>query len=179
MSEMNVQGAQSAVSAGESAIARAKARAPSVRLAVPSDFPELMRLARMLHEENALFTMDEDLVKEVFWGAFERKSGLIGVIEGKNGKLEGVICMILSSLWYSREVYLEELFNFVRPDCREGAGHAYALVEYAKKCARGVNLKLVIGIVSNKKTAIKVRLYRKYLGEPAGAFFLYDPPKET
>jgi GNAT superfamily N-acetyltransferase len=146
-----------------------------VRLATPADEECLMKLCKMLHEENGLFSLEEDMVRETLRKGFERTSGVIGVI-GSPDALEGVIYMEVGNFWYSRKPHLMELFNFVHPDHRK-SDHAKALLDFAKKCATD-DIRLVIGIISNIRTAAKVKLYERKLGKPSGAFFVY-PPRET
>lgn len=143
-----------------------------VRLATPADEDQLMHLCRLLHEENGLFALEEDMVQETLRKGFDRTSGVIGVI-GTPDHLEGVIYMEVGNFWYSRKPHLMELFNFVHPDHRK-SGHAKALIKFAKQCASD-DIRLVIGIISNIRTEPKVRLYERQLGKPAGAFFVYPP----
>jgi hypothetical protein len=51
--------------------------------------------------------------------------------------------------------------------------HANALLKYSKHLSDEVGIPLLIGIISNKRTEAKVRLYRKHLPE-TGSFFLYN-----
>ena len=84
-----------------------------------------------------------------------------------------MIQLSISEYWYSDHKLLEELYNYVRPEHRR-SNNAKALIEYAKYCAREMDLPLLIGVVSNERTAEKIRLYRRRLGEPSGAYFLYN-----
>jgi len=95
--------------------------------------------------------------------------GLIGA----PGALEGMIYLLISQLWYTDSLHLEEIFNFVRPEYRKGTTNARALISFAKKCADEAPLPLVIGVISSQQTEAKIRLYRKFLGLPMGAFFVY------
>lgn len=142
-----------------------------VRVAQPSEEQDVMRLCRSLHEENGIFDIDEDMVRAMLLRAFNRQGGIIGVI-GEPGHLEAAIYMLLSHHWYSREPHLEELFNYVVPEFRK-TSHAKSLIAFAKRCSEEMNLKLVIGVVSNIRTEAKVRLYQRQLGTPAGAFFVF------
>lgn len=146
----------------------------AVRLATPKDADAIFELCKMLHAENGLFPMDDDLVHETMQKGIEKQGGILGVIGPEGGPLEGIIYMLISNFWYSRKPHLEELFNFVHPDHRK-SDHAKALIEFAKKCAND-DIRLVIGVVSNTRTEAKVRLYERRLGKPAGAFFVYPPP---
>lgn len=144
-----------------------------VRRAVQQDEPEIMKLCRMLHQENAAFTMEDELVRDMLYRDFNRADGVVGVIGDPGSELQGAICLLISRFWYSWERHLEELFSFVHPDHRK-SGNAKALIGYAKKCSDELQIPLNIGIFSNARTEAKVRLYQRQLGKPAGAFFFYN-----
>lgn len=148
---------------------------PIVRLATRADEAQLMEICRALHKENGLFAMDEDMVRGMLHRAFNRQGGMIGVIDGDK-EIAAVIYMLLSNFWYSRDNHLEELFAFVKPAYRKPPGHAIALIEFGKRCSEQIGIPLVIGVLSNKHMEAKVRLYRKELGTPAGAFFVFGSP---
>ncbi len=130
-----------------------------------------MTLCRILHEENGVFRMEDRKVRAHMARAWNRDGGLIGII-GEPGKPEGCIFLNLDTAWYSDEIFLEEMLNFVHPDHRRTT-HAKELVSWAKRMADAIGVPLMIGIISNARTQEKIRLYRRQLGEPAGAFFLY------
>ena len=92
------------------------------RLATRADEAELIALCHELHRENGLQKMDDDMVREMLWRAFDRKGGVVGVIEGEDG-IEAAICLLITSIWYSRDHHLEELFAFVRRPFRK-SNHA-------------------------------------------------------
>lgn len=144
----------------------------TVRVAMPDEEEDIMQICRELHEENGLFEIDESMVRNMLRRAFARQGGIIGVI-GKPGAIEAVLFMIVSNFWYSTQPHLEELFSYCRPQYRR-SGHAKSLVAFAKRCSDELHMPLVIGIVSNIRTEAKVRLYRRQLSEPAGAFFVYN-----
>ena len=142
-----------------------------VRHAHPDDEEELMRLCRSLHDENAFLPMSEEKVRGMIHRAFNRRGGIIGVV-GTHDRIEGAICLTISTMWYAEQWVLEELFNFVHPEFRRST-NAKDLIAFAKMASDELHLPLLIGIVSNLRTAAKVRMYRNQLGEPAGAFFLH------
>ena len=146
-----------------------------VRIADKSDEEELMAICRELHQENGLFAMNEDKVRDMLYRSFDRQGGIVGVI-GAPGGIEGLICMIMSTFWYSNDPHWEELFSFVLPQYRRST-NAKDLIEFAKWCADGTGFPLVIGILSNERTESKVRLYQRQLDKPIGAFFKYTPQK--
>lgn len=150
----------------------------TVRLGTSADEAQLMDLCRALHADNGLFSFNEEMVLGMLYHAFDRKGGIVGVIDGKD-KIEAALLMLLSNFWYSKDTHLEELFSFVRPECRK-SDHAGLLIEFAKKCSdemskhAGTKIPLVIGVITNKQMEAKIRLYRKSLGMPTGAFFVYN-----
>lgn len=148
---------------------------PVVRLATREDEPRLMTLCRALHAENGLFDMDEHATRAMLHRAFDRQGGIIGVIDADN-EIAAVVYMLLSKFWYSNDDHLEELFAYVAPRYRKSGGYSQALIAFAKDCSDKIGIPLVIGVLSNKHMEAKVRLYRRELGSPAGAFFVYNSP---
>lgn len=144
-----------------------------------------MLLCRALHQENGLFPLDEEKVRQMLRRAFNREGGLIGVI-GPPGDLQAVIYMLLSTFWYSQSAHFEELFVYVRPEYRqtlelpeaERFSRVKALADFAKWCSDSSGIPLVIGVVSDARTAGKVALYERFFGKPVGSFFYYEAKKE-
>lgn len=146
--------------------------ASRVRTATAADEPEILRLLHLMHQEGGLLPLDEAHARAMFARAFNRRGGIIGVI-GPPDAIEGMIYLLLTRFWYTGADHLEELFNYVRPDCRK-SGHAGTLISFAKTCADEIGIPLAIGVLTNHRMVEKVRLYRRYLGAPAGAFFVYN-----
>lgn len=156
-----------------------------VRSATPEDKAEIWRLFRLLHQENAMFAICEPKVDYYIDRLLHPETiklddtgprGFIGVI-GPVGALEGCIMLTVGTMWYSEEFTLDEHLNFVDPEHR-ASNHAKALIRYAKDCSDKIGVRLVIGILSTKRTAAKVRLYEREL-VPAGAFFIHPSPPDV
>ena len=147
-----------------------------VRLATLADKDNLLKLCSMLHSENALFPMDEQLVSDKLDHALKAQGGIVGVI-GSPDDLEACIYVELAKFWYTKYYHLEEFWSFVRPDKRQ-SNHAKNLISFAKKTADRLKLPLVIGIVSNHRTEAKCRLYQRQLPK-AGEYFLYNYNSES
>jgi hypothetical protein len=143
----------------------------TVRAATREDEPEIIRLLHLMHAEGGLFTLDLDRARETFAQAFDRKGGIIGVI-GPSDNIEAMIGLMISRMWYTTEDNISEYFNFVRPDKRQ-TNHARELIAFAKRCSDHIGPPLMIGVLTNQDVLAKVRLYRRLLGDPVGAFFLY------
>jgi hypothetical protein len=142
----------------------------TVRIGTRKDEAQLMDLCHALHADNGIFSMDDELVGKMLDRAFDRKGGIIGIIDADN-EIAAAIYMVFSHFWYSNDIHLEELFNFVRPQYRK-SNFARELLEFAKHCQRTLGIPLFTGIVTNKRVEAKVTMYRRKLGPPAGAFFV-------
>lgn len=162
-----------------------------VRAATPADKSEIWRLFKLLHNENGLsplserkvdYYIDRLLNPENIKADDNGPRGLIGVI-GNPGHLEGVIMLGFGSQWYSDEITLDEYLNFVDPAHRS-SNHAKTLISYAKFMVDQLRpshptMRLIIGVLSTKRTAHKVRFYGMALGAPCGNFWAYPPPPEV
>lgn len=155
-----------------------------VRPAVPEDRGEVWRLFKLLHSENAIFPISDTKVDYYINRLLHPETiapddtgprGFLGVI-GPVGALEGCIMLTVGSVWYSEAWSLDEHLNFVDPAHR-ASNHSKALIQFAKDCADQVGIRLVIGILSTKRTKAKVRLYERQL-TPAGCFFIHPAPDE-
>ena len=158
-----------------------------VRGATAADEPQLWVLLRQMWDENGLFPMSETKVQFYLDRVLRPESvapedtgprGVIGVI-GPSSYIEGAIMLILAPVWYSDSISLQDCINYVREDCRQ-SDHAKALISYSKHMTDEIrkahhDFQMMVGIVSTKRTAAKVRLYRKQLAE-IGSFFLYPTP---
>lgn len=153
----------------------------TVRIAGPSDFNEIWRLLMLSHEEGAVFTLAEDKVRwmvdrllypERSPPGDPRVRGVIGVI-GSMQRLKGLALLCLSSMWYSHDMFIEELTVYVDPEHRK-SDCAQILIGWMKKQVDEVGLPLISGVVSNDRTEGKCRFYRRQLPK-AGEFFMLPP----
>lgn len=146
-----------------------------VRTGVLADFDECMRLAMSASSENAVTPPDPIKIAQPIYGVLSKQiPGIIGVIGEVGGRLEGAILLNIGEMWYSREPVIEERAIFVDPEFRSAkGGRARKLAEFAKRVSDEVGLPLSIGVLSNTRTAAKMRLYERVFGEPAGVYFLY------
>ena len=156
---------------------------PTVRVAQPSDEAEIMEMCRKLHAENGLFSFSEDKVRDYLHRCYNRKGAIIGVI-GESGNIQASTCLLISEMYYTRDWHLAELWNHVLEQFR-ASRNAEGLIAFGKKCSEEIGIPFITGIITNTRTAAKVRLYRRILGYPAGAFFVYNgkwnngnPPSE-
>lgn len=150
-----------------------------IRAATLSDHQEVWRLFLQAHSENGIFKLAPAKVEFFIQRALNpgaihpADTGPRGqiVVIGPPGKLEAICFVLIGSFWYSEDRHLEELLVYVDPEYR-ASGHAKALIDWMKKTAEGLGLKVLSGIISNTRTEAKVRLYKRQM-PCVGAFFLY------
>ena len=142
-----------------------------VRLATPKDEEKILDLLMLMHEENGLFEMDNDSVREMVRKVLNRENGIIGVIDAEE-EIEAAVCLVIDKLWYAKTWCLNDVFNFVAPKYRRST-RAKSLISFAKSYSDQVGIPLLMGIVSNVRTEAKIKLLERQL-QKAGAFFIYN-----
>jgi N-acetylglutamate synthase-like GNAT family acetyltransferase len=147
----------------------------TIRLATTDDLDEVMRLAVTACEENGFLNASVAALAKEIYPALLQDHGLCPVIGPANGEIHGLALLRIGAMWYAPDTtVLEEKAIFVYPQYRSAkGGRATRLCEYTKKVADTLSIPLIIGVLSNTRTAGKVRMYTRIFGEPAGAFFLY------
>lgn len=138
-----------------------------------------MAMCRRLWEENGLFSYNEEKVRDCLHKCYARKSAnetpvIVGVV-ANGSTIEASTCMMVSDFYYTDDWHLAELWNFVDEPYRKSK-NIEALIEFGKGCAVKMGIPYLTGIITNKQMAGKVRKYRRLLGQPAGAFFIYNAP---
>lgn len=141
-----------------------------IGLARPEDEIEIFEICRRLHAENAVFPLNVDRVINMIRALTHRQGGIIGVIRNEK-QIEALICLTITQFWYSEDFILEEQFNFVLPEYRKSE-NAKELIIFARAAAEQLGIPLIIGVLSNERTDAKIRLYKRQLGPPSGAYFL-------
>lgn len=145
-----------------------------VRVGTPEDVHKCMELAMAACEDNGFVTPNTVRLLNEIWAALNNDHGLVGIIEGEDGTAEGAVLLRITTPWYSDTQMLEERGVFVAPEFRSAkGGRARRLCEFSKKAADALGIPLLIGVLSNHRTAGKIRMYERIFGEPNGAFFLY------
>ena len=147
---------------------------PDVKLAIPDDYPEIMRLLLSAHDEIGKYPISMQKLANLVAMHFNGSGAIVAVIPGAHGRLKGVLCLLISTPWYSEAFLLQEMILFVEPESRKSTC-AKQLMIFAKKAAEKLGLELAIGINTNVETDAKVRLYRRQF-VPEGAFFSHNAP---
>jgi len=147
----------------------------SIRVGNPQDLDAVMEIAMMACEENGFVQPSPSRLLTDIWPALNLDEGVMGLI-GPKGTMEvqGAVLLRVGHMWYSDQRAIEEKAVFIRPEYRSAkGGRARKLCEFSKQVADELELPLIIGVLSNHRTAGKVRMYQRIFGEPSGAFFLY------
>ena len=145
-----------------------------IRLATPADEDALVDLALKAWKENGIIDVNPEKMRAMIKPALYLWEGMCGVIGGPGEQIEGAVLLRLGQMWYADSWILEEKAIFIHPDYRSAkGGRARRLCEFSKQVSDGLGIPLLIGVLSNERTAAKVKLYERQFGPPAGAFFLY------
>lgn len=146
-----------------------------VRVGTPADVHAVMDVALMCCAENALSKPNPEKLVQDVWAALNLIDGICGVIGAPGRLVEGFVLLRVGTQWYSDDLLLEERAVFVRPEFRSAkGGRAARLVEFSRHAADHLGIPLTIGILSNGRTEAKIRLYKRTLGEPSGAYWIYN-----
>lgn len=146
---------------------------PDIRLAEIEDIPSLMELTRLAAEEDAQHPYDAEKVFNVVRRHYDQTGALVAVAGPRGEPVRGYLIMIIQDIWYSPDYQLLELSLFVSPDHRKST-LAKQLMAFSKQASEGLQLDLTIGVLSNERTAAKVRLYQRTFHQ-VGAYFMYRP----
>ena len=140
----------------------------------PDDIDDMMELAMLACSENGFVDPNPLRLLAEIWPALNREKGIIGIVGVPGKKPQGAILLRIGQIWYSDQEILEERAVFIHPDYRSAkGGRARKLCDFSKKVADELGLPLTIGVLSNHRTAGKIRMYERIFGAPAGAYFLY------
>jgi len=146
-----------------------------IRLATPEDLHPVMALAIMAAEENGFLDSSPARLLNDVWPALNQDHGLCAVIGPSQGTIEGIMVLRIGTLYYSEQVCIDEKVIYIHPDYRSAkGGRAAKLCEFGKHTADVLGLPLCVGVLSNTRTAAKVRMYERIFGPAAGAFL--SPP---
>lgn len=106
--------------------------------------------------------------------------GVVGVIDGEDGKPVAVTVMFATQPAHSLTYYIHEVFNAVHPDHRNGP-HAKDLLDFGKWLSDewtakfGYRVSLVSQVNSGYRVREKIRFFRRHMTQ-IGAVFVYPTP---
>ena len=145
-----------------------------VRTGTPDDVQEMMRIATEATTENGFTEPNPIKLLTEIWSALNLHHGIVGIVGKPGDPIEGAVLLRIGTNWYSDAPCLEERAIFIDPRFRSAkGGRAARLCEFSKKAADTLGIPLTIGVLSNTRTEAKIRMYRRIMGEPAGAYWIY------
>lgn len=140
-----------------------------IRFAKPEDAEAILGLLRLMHAEIGLATLSEAKTRGQIAACLDRGMIILAIDEGRIVGTMGLMCV---QPWYSEDWMLSETWTFVHPDFRRSP-HAKRMLEASKLGAVSIKLPLTVAVVSDQRTAGKVRLFARHL-QHIGAVF-YQP----
>jgi hypothetical protein len=166
-----------------------------VRVGTPEDHKAVHDLAMTMAGENAPAEPNPMKILQAIWNALHKHGGLIGIVGPKDSTdVHGFVLLRIGVPWYSDERVIEECGVYVHPDWRSnrqaapsGAdraagrspGRASMLYRFIKRVADETGYKVIVGVMSYNRQDAKLRYYKRFFGEQAGGFFVYNPRAAT
>jgi hypothetical protein len=132
----------------------------------------VIRICEEDWKDNGQFTLSGSKLENMVSRILDGHGGIIGIIQ-RDRDIEAIIMMLISQFWYTEDYCLEETLNYVRPEYRRST-NAKDMIAFGKRCSDEIGIPLVIGVVSNERTAAKLALYERQLGKPVGGYFFYS-----
>ena len=148
-----------------------------VRIGTPEDIHSCMDLALANAIESGVSAPNKVKILHEIWTALNLQHGIVGVIGEPGHAIEAGIILRVEPMWYTDDdkFHLVERSVFVHPDFRSAkGGRASKLIDFAMATSKRLDIPLMIGVSSTQQTEAKVRLYKRKLGEPNGAFWIYN-----
>jgi hypothetical protein len=154
----------------------------NVRFAEAADEPDLMAVARAVHDEFGLRDGNGDVLpfcensaRALIRAAMEpERAGTvawIGVIGKRPGELEGSVCLLRGRHPLANTAYLSEFWNWAAPSHRY-AGTRKTLVAFSKTFARALRMPLISGVMASGDEA-QERFYARAGGERLGSIWAF------
>lgn len=143
-------------------------RPASVRMAGPQDEPALLELWLQDLRENAghVAPIDEEKVLENIRAGTRGRGGVVGCIDGADGKPVAMLVLHPLPWHWSKGIFLQELASYVHPDHRRSR-HVDDLLAFAKWAVdawskeAGIRIYLVCGVLGAWRVRAKMALYRR------------------
>jgi hypothetical protein len=146
-----------------------------IRIGTPADLDDMMDIAMNASDENGFVKPSVNKMLHEIYAALHRDHGLMGIIGIPGSRAEGAVLLRVGTMWYSDDPVIEEKAIFIREEFRAAkGGRARRLCRFSRFVADGMNIPLIIGVLSNHRTEGKVRMYQREFGPPSGAFFLHN-----
>lgn len=154
----------------------------TVRAATPADEQAILDLLLLDVAENAAHVAppDEARILAHIQHGTQKKGGIIGVIDGPDGKPVACCVMIELQWWWSRQYCFQELVLFVHPDHRK-SNHLRDLLNFQRWVSDamtknfGYRVYLLCGVLGVHHVREKIMLYKRKFRQ-AGAIFIYPSP---
>jgi len=137
------------------------------RGAKAEDRDTILDLLKEMHEEVSIYTMNEDKIIDKIDTIINNGVCFLAVVDDE---VVGSLGCEPSQTWYSDDVFLGERWTFVKEDYRRST-IAKDLLNIADDFSTKMDMILVIGVFSPKRTAGKNALFRRVF-KPMGEFFV-------
>lgn len=135
----------------------------------PAEAGTVEKLLGLMHDENGIGDWSTERVKHAIANTIN--SGQVMLIHDGPVPI-GTYGLQVQDWWYSKDRFVGDLWFYIHPDHRS-LRIFRAMVSMARSYARGLDLPLLMGVVSLERPLAKTRLYRRF-GRPVGGMFLME-----
>lgn len=150
-----------------------------VRIAHQADEPALYAILIDLYKDNFLgFAKSDNRVWDTIQHCCRGGGGVAAVIEA-DGRIVASTGIVFSSMWYSDDPYLSELWLFVHPAYRK-FGYAERLADFCyfyrdqfRHHVTGRALPLITSVTSHHRLSAKMRWWSRW-AKLVGGIFVID-----
>lgn len=154
----------------------------SVRRGGVEDRQAILELLMRDIAENAALVapVDEQRVLDQIDSGMPDKAGMIGVIDGPEGKPIAVVIMVAMKWWWSQAYYYQEAVLFVDPAHRK-SDHIRDLLRFQRWFVDGMTKRfgyrvyLLCGVLGVNNVRRKIMLYRRQFRQ-VGSVHIYPSP---
>jgi len=157
----------------------------TVRLGTEADETAILDLLLLDVVENAAHiapASPEQILAQIQIGT-RQKGGFVGVIDGEDGAPIAVCILHPCQWWWSDQIYLGDVVNYIHPDHRHSR-HVDDLLEFemwaadAMTAQYGHRVYLQCGVLGTKRLHAKLMLFWRRFTE-VGRAYLYPAPEDA
>ena len=136
-----------------------------IRLFNEEDFPELLRLGKMMHEESNFRTLDfiDSKLIEIGKRCINTPNDYLGILNENNGEINGMFIGYITPFFFSDQKIATDFVLFINPEHRGGTLAIRFILEYEKWAKENNAKQIKLGIYTGVNEYRTSELY-KHLG---------------
>ena len=147
-----------------------------VRLAGPDDEAALWDICMAAFADNGFGVLDPASVRATIAKGVRHQGGVVFAVIGDGARIDAVLGLVWTKLWYCADWHWQDLLLFVRPEARESR-HAVTLLRFARWWATTTGMHVILGVMSQDDQDRKEKLLSRYARRTSSSFVI-DPNED-